>query len=167
MGKGQACTEGHLRGDDTVAAEEVFLAAEHVHRAALALGIAAAPARELRHDSLGIHGAGQHVAVIAVACNDAVTGRKRCLHADNYRLLADIEMAEAADQAHAIELARLLLKAAYQQHVPVIFEKFSGVGRGVPVRLPLTFGDRSHAVLPDWRTRSPARCRMSPEALFR
>ena len=40
----------------------------------------------------------------------------RHLHAGDDRLLADIEMAEAADIAHAVELARLLLEPADQQH---------------------------------------------------
>ena len=42
--------------------------------------------------------------------------RAASLHADDDRLLADIEMAEAADQAHAIHLPGLLLEAADQQH---------------------------------------------------
>jgi len=34
--------------------------------------------------------------------------------------LADIEMAEAADQPHAVKLARPLFEAANEQHVAVI-----------------------------------------------
>ena len=45
--------------------------------------------------------------------------RERHLHADDDSLLADVEVAEAADQAHAVELAGLLLEAADQQHVAV------------------------------------------------
>ena len=44
---------------------------------------------------------------------------ERHLHADDDRFLADIEMAEAADQAHAVELAGLFLEAADQQHVAI------------------------------------------------
>ena len=43
----------------------------------------------------------------------------RHLHADDDGLLADIEMAEAADRAHAVELARLLLEAADEQHLAI------------------------------------------------
>ena len=43
----------------------------------------------------------------------------RHLHADDDGFLADIEVAEAADQAHAVELPGLLLEAADQQHVAV------------------------------------------------
>ena len=41
---------------------------------------------------------------------------ERHLHADDDGFLADIEMAEAADQPHAVHLARLLLEAADGQH---------------------------------------------------
>src|SRR6185437_2065326 len=50
-----AGADRHLRADDAVAAEEVLLAAEHVHRAAFPAGIAAAPPGEFGHDALGIH----------------------------------------------------------------------------------------------------------------
>ena len=52
------------------------------------------------------------MAVVAIAGDDLVAVLQRHLHADDHRLLADIEVAEAADQAHAVELARLLLEAA-------------------------------------------------------
>ena len=63
-------------------------------------------------------------------------GVERRLHADDDGLLADIEMAEAADQAHAVELAGLLLEAADQQHVAIVVQQFGlirvcvGVGLG-------------------------------------
>ena len=41
------------------------------------------------------------------------------LHADHHRLLADVEVAEAADQPHAVELRRPLLEAADQQHLAI------------------------------------------------
>ena len=43
----------------------------------------------------------------------------RRLHADDDGFLADVEVAEAADQAHAVELAGPLLEAADQQHVAI------------------------------------------------
>ena len=48
---------------------------------------------------------------------------ERRLQADRDRFLADIEVAEAADQAEAVELAGLLLEAADQQHLLVEFEQ--------------------------------------------
>ena len=109
--------ETDLRADNTMAAEEVPLLAEHVHRAALALGIAAGTAGQFGHHALRIHAAGQHMAVVAIGGDDSVALFGRRLHADHHGLLADVKVAEAADQAHAVELARLLLEAADQQHV--------------------------------------------------
>ena len=70
------------------------------------------------------------MAVIAVAGDDAVLAAdQRRLQADRHCLLPDIEMAEAADQAHAVQLAGLFLKSADQHHLPVEFEKFVGFCR--------------------------------------
>ena len=59
---------------------------------------------------------------------------ERHLHADDDRLLADIEVAEAADQAHAVELAGLLLEAADEQHVAVGVKLFVLVEGGLAGR---------------------------------
>jgi hypothetical protein len=91
-----------------------------VHRAALALGIAADPAGQLGHDPARIHADRQHVAVVAIGGDHRIAGPERVLDADRDRLLADIEMAEAADQAHAVQLTRLLLETPDQEHVAVI-----------------------------------------------
>jgi hypothetical protein len=109
-----------------MAAVKVLLAAEHVHGAALAFGVAAGAARQLGHDALGIHAGREHVAVVAVRRDDGVAQLDRGLHADDDRFLADIEVTEAADQAHAVELARALLEAADQKHV--VIEGFELVG---------------------------------------
>ena len=62
------------------------------------------------------------MAVIAVGGDDGVALLGRGLHADHHGLLADVEVAEAADQAHAVELAGLFLEAADQQHVAIVGE---------------------------------------------
>jgi hypothetical protein len=71
---------------------------------------------------LGRHALRQHVAVVTVARDHLVALRHRHLHAGDDRFLADIEVAEAADEAHAVELARLLLEAADEQHAAIGFE---------------------------------------------
>src|SRR5262249_23277798 len=48
------------------------------------------------------------------------------LHADDHRLLADIEVAEPADEAHAVHLPGLLLEAADEQHVAVELQELGG-----------------------------------------
>ena len=85
------------------------------------------------------------VAVVAIGGDDLVAFLQRQLHADNDGLLADIEMAEAADEAHAVELAGLFLEAAYEQHVAIGLEflALGKFGRGrrldLGVRLALRF----------------------------
>src|SRR5580692_3251299 len=96
---------------------KILVAGEHVHRAALAPGIAAAAPGQFRHHAFGVHAASQHVAVIAIAGDHLVTVKLGHLHADDDRFLADIKVAEAADQAHAVHLAGLLLEAADRQHL--------------------------------------------------
>ena len=59
------------------------------------------------------------MAVIAIGGDDRVALLERRLHADDHRFLADIEVAEAADQPHAVHLAGALLEAPNQQHVAV------------------------------------------------
>jgi hypothetical protein len=58
------------------------------------------------------------VAVVAVGGDHLVALLERHLHADDDGFLPDIEVAEPADEAHAVKLAGLLLEAADQQHVP-------------------------------------------------
>ena len=62
------------------------------------------------------------MAVVAIAGDDLVAFLSRHLHADHHGFLADIEMAEPADQAHAVHLAGLLLEPADQQHLAVGLE---------------------------------------------
>ena len=57
------------------------------------------------------------MAVIAIAGDHLVALLDRHLHPDDHRFLADIEMAESADETHAVELAGFLLEAADQQHL--------------------------------------------------
>jgi hypothetical protein len=54
------------------------------------------------------------VAVVAVAGDHLVAVLERHLHADDDGFLADIEVAEPADEAHAVKLAGLFLEAADQ-----------------------------------------------------
>ena len=59
------------------------------------------------------------MAVIAIGGDDLVAVGDRHLHAGDDRFLADIEMAEAADIAHAVKLPGLLLEPADEQHQAV------------------------------------------------
>jgi len=59
------------------------------------------------------------VAVITIGGDHLVTLAHRHLEAGDHRFLADIEVAETADEAHAVELAGLFLETADQEHVPI------------------------------------------------
>src|SRR5215467_9564967 len=111
MSKGEPGSDRDLGADNTVTAEKIFLPAEHVHRTALAVRIAAAAAGQFGHDPVRIHATSQHVPVIAIRSDDRVTLFKGRLHADHDRLLPDVQVAKSADQAHAIHLTGPLLES--------------------------------------------------------
>jgi hypothetical protein len=151
VGEGEPGAKRDLRADDAVAAVESLLDREHVHGAALAPGIAVLAAGELGHHALGIHAAGQHVAVIAVAGDHFVARLERHLHADNHRFLADIEMAETANQSHPVHLPRLFLESADQQHQPVGGQLLvlTELGRGLAVAFRRASGGGTWLFLAD------------------
>ena len=93
-----------------------------MHRAALPLGIAALAPGQFGEHALGVHARGEHVPVIPVSRDHLIPVLRRHLHADDNRFLPDIEMAETADQPHAVHLAGLLLEAPDQQHVAIGLE---------------------------------------------
>ena len=123
MGEREPGADRHLRTDDPMAAKEILFAAEHVHRAALAVRIAAPAAGQLGHHPLGVHAGSQHVTVVAIGGDDRVAFLERRLHTDDDGLLPDIEVTEAADQTHAVHLSGPLFEAPDQQHVAVVTEQ--------------------------------------------
>src|SRR6185436_56355 len=103
VGEGQTRSERDLGTDDAVTTIEILFHAEHVHGAALALGIAAPASGELGHHAVGFHATCQHVAVVTVSGYDLIALLQGHLHADHDGFLADVEMAETADRTHAVE----------------------------------------------------------------
>ena len=124
VGQRQAGSQADLGAHDPVAAVEIGFGREHVHRAALSARRPRGAAGEFRHHLLGIHAARQHVAMLAIAGDHLIPWLLRRLDADGDRLLADVQVAEATDQSHAVKLTRPLLEAADQQHVPIVFQQF-------------------------------------------
>ena len=106
-----------LAADDAPAAQEVALDVEQVHRAAVAARDAGRLAEQLGHDAVRLGADGQRRAVVAVAREHVVAGLHRVDGADVGRLLADREMAVAADARAGVLLLRPLLEAADQQHL--------------------------------------------------
>ena len=76
--------------------------------------VLAQASHQFGHDPVRVHAAGQHVAVVAVGGDNRVLGLLRRLDTDDDRLLADIEVTEAANQPHAVHLTGLLLEPADQ-----------------------------------------------------
>jgi hypothetical protein len=83
----------------------------------VAAAAAFALAVHLGHDGRHAHAPQQRVAVLAVGGHDIVRALESVDDAGGYRLLADVEVQEAADLAGAVELRRFLLHAADAQHV--------------------------------------------------
>ena len=76
---------------------------------------------EFRHHCLGIDALRQHVAMIAIGGDLLIAFLGHAHQADHNGFLANIQMAKATDQAHAVQLARSLLEAADQEHVVIEF----------------------------------------------
>ena len=125
MLEGKSGADRDLRADDAVAAVKTMLDREHVHRAALAPGDAGSAAGQFGHDEVGIDAVGEHMTMVAIAGDDPVApDLERGLETDRDRLLADIEVTEAADQTEAVKLPGFFLEPANEQHLPVEFEQF-------------------------------------------
>ncbi len=81
----------------------------------------------------------EHMAMIAIGGDHLIARLDRHLHADHDGFLADVEVAEAADEAHAVELAGLLLEAADGQHL-AIGVQFLILGKGRNGELAIAVG---------------------------
>src|SRR4051794_15295946 len=58
--------------------------------------------------------------MVAITGDDAVLAdRHRALQTDRHRFLADVEVAEAADQPEPVKLPRPLLEAPDEQHLAI------------------------------------------------
>ena len=106
-----------VAADDAPAAQEAAVDVEQVHRAAVAAGDAARLAEQLGHHAGRLRADGQRGAVVAVAREQIVGLAERLDRADVGRLLADREVAVAADPGSRVLLLRPLLEAADQHHL--------------------------------------------------
>src|SRR3546814_17814874 len=120
MREGEPGAERDLRADDAVTAIEFMLDAEHMHRTALALGNTGLASGQLGHDDLWVDTIGEHVAMVAIAGDDAVlVAVERRLQPDRDGFPSDIEVAEDADQAETIKLSPLPHKPEDQPNFPI------------------------------------------------
>ena len=134
--------ERHVPAHDAVAAEEVQVAVEEVHGAALAVHHAVAAPEQLGHHVARRHAARERLAVVAVGGDDVVVGAKQRERARAHRLLADVEVAEAADLAERVGLGAALLEAALEQHRVQQLAPQLGVAADVGGRRPGGVGRR-------------------------
>ena len=117
---------GRWAADDAPAAEEAALDVEQVHRAAAAVGDAGDLAEQLGHDRGGRAADRERGAVVAVGREQAVALLQRVDGADDRGLLADGQVAVAADPRARVLLLGALLEAADQHHLAK--QPVSGVG---------------------------------------
>ena len=103
--------------DDRVAAVEAALRVEEVHRAAPPAAAARRLAVHLGHERGRRQAARERVAVVAVGGDERVVRPERRHGPGRDRLLADVEVEEAADLAQAVQLGRLLLEAPDEEHL--------------------------------------------------
>jgi len=118
--------------DDAVSAEEVHVAVEQVHRAALAAHHAVDAPEQLGHHRARRHAARERLTVVAIGGDDVVVGPQHRDRAGAARLLPDVEVAEAADLAERVRLGAPLLEAALEEHRPQKLEvqlRVVGCGR--------------------------------------
>jgi hypothetical protein len=113
----RADRDRQVPADDAPAAEEAPVDVEQVHRAAVAAGDAGRLAEQLGHHAGRLGADRQRRAVVAVAREQVVGLAERLDGADVGRLLADREVAVAADPGPRVLLLRALLEAADQHHL--------------------------------------------------
>jgi hypothetical protein len=69
------------------------------------------------------------MSVIAVTGDDSIAWLGAGLQSNDHSFLSDIEVTEATDESHAVQLAGALFKAANQKHIAVVFYQLFGCRR--------------------------------------
>jgi hypothetical protein len=107
----------YLKAQATPAAQEALGGVEDVHGAAAPAGGAGALGQELGHDLVGADALGDGLAVVAVGDDHGVIGLHGGGGGDGDGLLADVEVAEAAEHLLLIGSPGDLLDAADEHHL--------------------------------------------------
>lgn len=116
-----ANAQRHLRSNNTVATVEILRI--HMHRAALAARAARRTARQLAQHTLHRFAHQIRPTVATVRRDDAVILAHRRRHANGARLLAGIQMAEAAHDFLLVQAARGRFDAPDGEHLLVVLER--------------------------------------------
>src|SRR6185295_12731979 len=109
---------------DAVAAEVAAGHVVEVHAAALAPADAGGAAAQLGHEGAHVGAARDGVPVVAVVRDDVVVVAQQAHGAHPHRLVADVEVQEAADLALDVELGAAFLEAPDEQHLAIEREAF-------------------------------------------
>src|SRR5216684_5908634 len=88
------------------------------------------PPEQLGHDPTRVGALRQTVAVLAVRRDRVVVGAQHGRRADGHRLLANIQVEEAADLAERVALRSLLLEATDQHHLRQELPRQPGIHSG-------------------------------------
>ena len=120
-----------MRADDGVPAPKILVHIRHVHRAAFAFRDAGRFAEQLGHHLFGGDAAVDRHAMVAVGGDHPVLRLAQRDQAGADRLLADIQVQEAADLALLVELGSSLLHPADQHHL-IIKIQLGGFFHNIP-----------------------------------
>src|SRR5258708_35241232 len=115
--KGHARGQRNLSADNRVPAEKVDALVEQVHRTSLAARTAARLTDQLCHHRSGRNALREPLSVLAIAGDDIVIPAHRRDGTDTDRLLADVQLTEAANFSEAVGFRRLLFEPPNQQHL--------------------------------------------------
>lgn len=108
--------DSDMAPDNAVAAHEVKLPREKVHRTAESLAATTGLAEEFRHHGAGAHAAGERMPVLAVGADHIVLFFEVFDRTDGDWFLTNIKMAEPADFSYGVCLGAGLLKPADEEH---------------------------------------------------
>jgi hypothetical protein len=115
--KRESGSERNLSANDRVTTHEIHAGVEQMHRSALPFRTPGRFAVKFRHDRFGRDALGDRLAVFAVTGDDVIVPAKSGNRTNSYGFLADVEMAEPANLAHAVGFSALLFEAPNQQHL--------------------------------------------------
>ena len=109
--------------DDAAGAHHPDLGSEKVHRAPAAARAARGPAKQLGTQIGRWHPLGQGMAMAAVGAEDRIAVGEMPTDADGHRLLADIRMAGAMDEAARVAAGEFLFGETDDEHRPEAVEE--------------------------------------------
>ena len=119
QGETESQAQRSLARNDAVAAPEILVRSEEMHRAAFAFRATGLLAEHFRHAFVHAHAYGERVTVVSIGRDEMVVGAAERNGADGYRFLADVKMQKASHFAGAVIFQARLLETADANHLGV------------------------------------------------